>query len=168
MKQLKLILSTAILFILMASGVVFNACVKDPCAKITCENNGVCRDGRCKCASGFEGPFCATKMYEKFIGTWQGTYRCNGAVPDDRMVVIAPGDKPTVISLYNIFTQNDAITANVDGDKISIDEQTIGTTTYSGTGYVEGIYITLYVSQKDNTTGIYSSCVLNATKFVQP
>jgi len=25
----------------------------------------------------------------------------------------------------------------------------------------------LFVEQKDNTTGIYTNCVLNATKFVQ-
>jgi hypothetical protein len=106
-------------------------------------------------------------MYEKFIGTWQGTYRCNGAVPDDRMVIIAPGVQANAISLYNIFTQNDAISATVDGDKISIAEQTINNTVYKGNGYVEGIYITLFVEQKDNTTGNYSNCVLNATKFVQ-
>ena len=167
MKQVKLIFSTVCMFVLLATGIVFNACVKDPCADISCKNNGVCRDGRCKCPVGFEGPYCDTKMYEKFIGTWQGTYRCNGAVPDDRMVIIAPGVQANAISLYNIFTQNDAISATVDGDKISIAEQTINNTVYKGNGYVEGIYITLFVEQKDNTTGNYSNCVLNATKFVQ-
>jgi len=168
MKQVKLVLSTALIFLLLATGVVFNACVKDPCADITCKNNGVCRDGRCKCPVGFEGVYCEHKTYEKFIGTWQGTYRCNGAVPEDRMVVIAPGDKPNAVSLYNIYSQTSPLAAMVDGDKITIDEQTVNNIVYKGTGYVEGIYITLYVSEKDNATGVYSSCVLNATKFVQP
>jgi len=167
MKQVKLVFSTVFIFILLATGVVFHACVKDPCKDISCKNNGVCRDGRCKCPVGFEGPYCDTKTYEKFIGTWQGTYRCNGSVPDDRTVIVAPGTQPNAISVYNIFTQNSAISATVDGDKISINEQTIGSTVYKGSGYIEGIYITLFVEQKDNTTGIYTDCVLNATKFVQ-
>jgi EGF-like domain len=168
MKQFKLVLSTAILFILVATGVVFNACVKDPCADITCKNNGVCRDGRCKCPQGFEGPYCAEKTYEKFIGTWQGTYRCNGAVPDDRLAIIAPGDKPYTVSLYNLFTQNESLNVILDGDKMTIEEQTVNNVVYKGAGYVEGIYITLFIEEKDNATGVYSSCVLNATKFVQP
>ena len=167
MKQFNVVLTTTLLFLLLASGVVFNACVKDPCANITCMNNGVCRDGRCKCAPGYEGPYCQSKMYEKFIGTYQGTYRCNGSVPDERTVIIAPGVTPSTISIYNIFTQNQAIDATVDGDKITISEQTINNVVYKGDGYVEGNYITLFVEQKDNGTGIYSDCVLNATKFVQ-
>ena len=167
MKQIRWVLGTAFFFVLIASGVVFNACVKDPCKGVSCMNDGVCHDGRCKCAPGYEGVYCETRMYEKFIGTWQGTYRCNGSVPDQRMVVIAPGATPSTISLYNIFTQNQSIDAQVDGYNITIAEQTINNITYKGTGYVEGIYITLFVEQKDNGTGIYSDCVLNATKFIQ-
>lgn len=168
MKKLKVIIGTTLMFVLLASGIVFNACIKDPCEDISCRNNGVCRDGRCKCAVGFEGPFCTFKMYEKFIGTWQGTYRCNGTLPDERTSIIAPGDKPNFITIYNIFTQNDALNAVVDGDQITVAEQTIKNITYTGNGYVEGIYITLYLSEKDNTTGKVSACVFNATKFVQP
>ncbi len=168
MTRVKLIVSTVFIFLLIATGVVFNACTKDPCAKISCKNNGVCRDGRCKCGVGFEGPYCATKMYEKFIGTWQGTYRCNGAVPLDRLTIIAPGDKPNAISFYNIFTQNDAINATVDGDKVTMEEQTVNNIVYKGNGYVEGIYITLFIEEKDNATGVLTTCVYNATKFVQP
>jgi hypothetical protein len=168
MKQIKIIFSTGFLFALIASGVVFNACVKDPCADITCKNNGVCRDGRCKCGVGFEGPYCATKTYEKFIGTWQGTYRCNGSVPLDRTVIIAPGITPNAISVYNLFTQNDALSGVVDADKINIPEQTINDVVYLGTGFVEGIYITLFIEEKDNVSGKVSSCVLNVTKLIQP
>jgi hypothetical protein len=167
MKQLNIIFSTVFFFLLIASGVVFNACIKDPCAKITCKNNGVCRDGRCKCQVGFEGPFCADKTYEKFIGTYQGTYRCNGGVPENRTAIIAPGDKPNMISIYNLLAQTTALTALVDGDKISIAEQVVNDVEFKGSGYVEGLYITLFVEEKDLATNTYKSCVLNATKFVQ-
>jgi hypothetical protein len=168
MTQVKLFISTVCVFLILATGVVFNACTKDPCKDISCKNNGVCRDGRCKCPSGFEGPFCQEKTYEKFIGTWQGTYRCNGEVPMDRTVIIAPGEKPNEISMYNVFTQNNSIIATLDGDKITIPEQTTGNVVYKGSGYVEGIYITVFVEEKNITAGEFNSCVLNATKFIQP
>ncbi len=168
MTQVKVVFSTVLMFLLLATGVVFNACTKDPCADLTCKNNGVCRDGRCKCPAGFEGPYCEEKTYEKFIGTWQGTYRCNGEVPLERMVIVAPGEKPNEVSFYNIFTQNDALIAQLDGDKISVPEQTINDIVYKGNGYIEGIYITVFIEEHNTSSNVYSSCVLNATKFIQP
>ncbi|HNF72078.1 MAG TPA: calcium-binding EGF-like domain-containing protein [Chitinophagaceae bacterium] len=168
MQKVKVIGSTVLVFLLLAGSVLFNACIKDPCADMVCQNNGVCHDGRCKCAVGYEGPYCSFKMYEKFIGTWQGTYRCNGAFPDEETSIIAPGDKPNAITFYNIFTQNDVIKATVDGDQVVIEEQTIKNITYKGHGYVEGIYITLFIEEKNNDNGEVSACVYNATKFVQP
>ena len=168
MKRLQLILVTTMTFFFLSTSIVFNACTKDPCKDLICKNNGVCRDGRCKCAPGFEGVNCEMKVYEKFIGTWQGTYRCNGSLPAIQTSIIAPGTTGSLISIYNIFSQNDAITASVEGDKILIPEQTVKNIMYKGQGYIEGIYITLFVEEKDNTTGIYSTCVYNATKFVQP
>lgn len=168
MKQLKVVFSTVAFFILVATGVVFNACTKDPCAKMTCNNNGVCRDGRCKCPVGFEGPYCDIKTYEKFIGTYQGTYRCDGSVPLEKMIIIAPGDQPYTVSLYNVLLQNDALNAILDADKITIEEQTINNIVYSGNGFVEGLYLTLFIKEKDNSTGKVTDCILNATKFVQP
>lgn len=168
MKQVNVVLSTVLVFLLFATGVVFNACVKDPCKDLICKNNGVCRDGRCKCPNGFEGPHCEEKTYEKFIGTWQGTYRCNGEVPAERTVIIAPGDKPFEATMYNIFTQTQTLLLELDGDKITIPDQTVNDIEYKGTGYVEGIYITLFVEEHNTVSNEYSSCVLNATKFIQP
>lgn len=30
----------------------------DPCAKITCQNNGTCINGKCSCPKNYEGPAC--------------------------------------------------------------------------------------------------------------
>ncbi|MBL7766216.1 MAG: calcium-binding EGF-like domain-containing protein [Chitinophagaceae bacterium] len=168
MRRISIILSTTVLFLMLASTVVFNACVKDPCKDIICRNNGICRDGRCKCATGFEGPNCSVKMYEKFIGTWDGSYRCNGLIPETMTLIVAPETEPNKISIYNIFSQTVAILAVVDIDKVTIPEQTLGNITYSGNGYIESKYITLYITQRDNITGNYNSCVYNGTKFTQP
>ncbi len=168
MRRTSIILTTVMAFLLLASGIVFNACNSDPCKSLICKNNGICRDGRCKCASGYEGPNCASKMYEKFIGTWDGSYRCNGSLPDIITNIIAPGDKPNEIQLYDIFDQGVTIKGVIDIDKLTIDAQTIGDVTYSGNGFIEGKYITIYFTKKDNVTQNLFSCVYNATKFVQP
>lgn len=156
------------MFLLVATATVFNACNQDPCRDIICKNNGVCRDGVCKCAIGYEGPFCATKMYEKFIGTWDGTQRCNGLIPEVVNLVIAPEPQANRITLYDIFDQNVAIKATVNVDKIDIESQSINGITYVGNGYLDGNYITIYIQTVDESSLEQHSCVYNGTKFVQP
>jgi hypothetical protein len=168
MSKIKIILSTVSIFILFATGVVFNACTKDPCKKIICRNDGICRDGRCKCTPGFEGVNCELKMFEKFIGTWDGYYRCNGNPAIIITNVVAPGTKPNKIEIYNLFNQNVNILADVDVEKINIPSQTIGNITYSGTGDITGKYVTLFIQQYNNTTFDLTSCVYNATKYSTP
>lgn len=168
MRRFTLILTTSFLFMMLASSVVFNACTKDPCKDIICKNNGVCRDGGCKCSQGFEGPFCATKMYEKFIGTWDGFLRCNGLIPEVINLVIAPEPLPNRVTLYDIFDQNVALKATVNVDKIQLDDQSINGMRYTGHGYLDGKYITLYIETRNETTLEMHSCVYNGTKFTQP
>ena len=43
------------LFLIMLS---FQACKEDPCAGITCLNNGVCSTGNCICPNGYSGARC--------------------------------------------------------------------------------------------------------------
>jgi hypothetical protein len=168
MKKISVILSSLFVFMTIASSVVFNACTKDPCKDIICKNNGICRDGSCRCSLGFEGPFCANKMYEKFIGSWDGTYRCNGLFPETETIIVDPEPEPNRIRIYNIFQQNVGITATVNVEKVDIESQTVGNITYRGNGYVEGNYMTLYIEEKDNSNGNFFSCVFNGTKFINP
>lgn len=168
MRRLSIIVSTTILFFTLASAVVFNACTKDLCKDLICKNNGVCRDGRCKCGLGYEGVNCEYKMYEKFVGTWDGSYRCNGLIPELITNIIAPGDKPNTVVIYDIFLQGTSINATVDLEKITIETQNVGDVTYTGNGYIEGKYITIFIEQKNVVTGQVNSCVYNATKFTQP
>lgn len=168
MRRFSIILSTSLAFFMLAATLVFNACTKDPCKDLICKNSGICRDGRCRCALGFEGPYCETKMYEKFIGTWDGTYRCDGLLPEVVTLIIAPEAQANRISIYNLFAQNKAIYATVDVDKVEIEAQTIDNITYRGHGYIDGKYMTLYVEEKNNSNGNLLSCVYNGTKFVNP
>lgn len=169
MRRISVILSTTIVFLMMASAVVFNACTRDLCKDLICKNNGVCRDGRCRCSLGYEGVNCDAKMNEKFVGTWDGSYRCNGLTPTINTNIIAPGDKPNEITMYNIFNQGSVTKATVDLEKVTIAAQTVDIYTYAGDGYIEdGKYITIFIQETNNQTGEIRSCVYNATKLTQP
>lgn len=49
------------------------ACVEDKCKGLVCANGGICVDGACACAYGYEGAGCNARWYEKFTGTWHAT-----------------------------------------------------------------------------------------------
>lgn len=163
MKAARIIIGSTILFAALASTCFFSSCA-DPCSSVICTNNGICRDGACVCAEGYEGPFCEERMNEKFIGTWDGTYRCNGNAPDTRTMIMAPGGGGGNVVLYDLFSQNETFTATVNGTDIEIPSQISNGWEYRGYGYVEGLYITLYIEQKD-PLGNFNTCVYNATKF---
>jgi hypothetical protein len=89
-------------------------------------------------------------------------------MPDLITNIIAPGEKPNAIVIYDIFNQGTAINATVDLEKILIETQVVGDNTFSGNGRIEGKYITVFIEQKNITTGQVNSCIYNATKFTQP
>jgi hypothetical protein len=166
---MKAILSSVVFFLLIAGTTLFNACTKDPCDKIVCKNNGICRDGRCNCGTiGYEGPLCEVKMNEKYIGVWDGTYRCNGGINKTVSFVIAPGATAKDVVIYNFYTQNITINATVNVDKINIPFQSVNGYSFRGNGYIEGIYMTLYIEQTEPSDPIMKSCVYNGTKYIKP
>lgn len=63
-------LFTVLFSCLIASLVMYNACIKDKCGIVVCNNGGVCVDGTCTCPTGFEGASCSKIWYEKFAGRW--------------------------------------------------------------------------------------------------
>jgi len=51
--------------------VLHDACVKDKCRVVVCDNGGVCVGGVCACPGGYEGTTCSKTWNEKFAGRWQ-------------------------------------------------------------------------------------------------
>lgn len=171
MRKISLITGTALMVLLTCTLVVFNACNKDTCKSLVCKNNSVCRDGRCKCAEGFEGVNCETKMYEKFIGTYDGKYRCNGLAEETITNIITPGSKPNTITIHDIFAIDLLTNATIDPEhteRITLQSQTVGDFTYEGNGDIVGRYMTIFIQQRHNPTGNINSCVYNAIKYVKP
>jgi len=68
MKNFKL-LSLAVAFTFGIAAL--NSCTEDKCKDVTCSNGGVCMDGTCDCAAGYEGTTCQTKMADKFVGSYK-------------------------------------------------------------------------------------------------
>ena len=171
MKKISLIGSTILLFLMVSGGVLFNACTKDPCKKIICKNDGICRDGKCKCKLGFDGVNCESKMYERYIGVWDGAYRCNGNLSVIITNVVEPGTKANEINIYNVFNQGISIKAIVskttEKEIMEIPSQTVNNITYSGNGDLVGNSVTLFIQELNNSTGELTTCVYNATKFTQ-
>ena len=93
-------LTTLIILCLFGGTVYMSSCVHNACVarNIVCQNNGVCRDGDCLCASGFEGDSCQFKANEKFVGYYKviRVGLINDAIADDdedTMHVVAKADK---------------------------------------------------------------------------
>ncbi|OSZ81972.1 hypothetical protein CAP35_01505 [Chitinophagaceae bacterium IBVUCB1] len=66
-KRLFAVLMSCIVAILVAH----DACVKDKCRQVVCNNGGVCVAGVCACPAGYEGVSCSQMWNEKFAGRWQ-------------------------------------------------------------------------------------------------
>ena len=168
MKSWKIVIGAAFLFFATALSTMISSC-NDPCNDRICKNGGVCREGECVCADGFEGPLCESKMYEKFIGTWDGTYRCNGGLPTNETVIISPnaGLGPDDVVVYNLFDQNVTLEGTILNTDITLIPKTVNGTAYSGLGYVDsGQIITLYITEKNNL-GTFS-CVFNGELYTNP
>lgn len=63
-------LFTVLFSCFIATLVMYNACIKDKCGIVVCNNGGVCVDGTCTCPTGYEGVSCSKLWYEKFAGRW--------------------------------------------------------------------------------------------------
>lgn len=168
MKSWKIVVGTTFLFFATALSTMISSC-NDPCNDRICKNGGVCREGECVCADGFEGPLCASKMYEKFIGTWDGSYRCNGGLPTNETIIISPnaGLGPDDVVVYNLFSQDVTLEGTILYNDITLIPKTVNGTNYSGLGYVDsGQIITLSITQK-NTSGTFS-CIFNGELYTNP
>lgn len=146
----KITLSAAFLFALALSTVfMYSSCKKDLCKDVICQNGGVCEDGTCSCATGYEGSDCSVESRTKFLNAnnADASYRAteNGSVSGgsayDLTIKQSSSDitKVLIHNLWDNFTNN--VIATVSGDKITFSRQepdsdgyfVVGSGTISGT-----------------------------------
>lgn len=77
MKTLRSIVLTTFTFLAVAATVTFSSCEQDSCTVLNCMNGGRCDEGVCQCPEGYEGSECESAIADRYIGTYEGTIRCN-------------------------------------------------------------------------------------------
>ncbi len=167
--QLRTIVFSICVF--MFSAMVINSCTTNPCKDIVCKNNGTCREGKCACSSGYEGPFCGNKVSDKFIGYYDGFVRKNGDAPVNLTIIATPGASNTQILFYDLYKTY--ITAPIYGNifdvvKFEVPVQTIGANSYKGYGSMETDKYLYLFYQYVNNAGFLDTYYFEGTKRVKP
>jgi hypothetical protein len=106
-KQMKKANSILIVILISAACtfiVSLNSCKKTKlaCDGVTCQNGGVCINGVCSCATGYEGSDCSTYKRDKFIATYNGNVEFNAN------------------SKYNLVSKSMSIAAGTGFNQITI------------------------------------------------
>jgi hypothetical protein len=137
---LKTIVLSALSALVVFTGMTYSSCKPKPCHSIVCAYDGVCKDGECICATGYEGNQCEAITRDKFTGVWN--------VYEDGTLTNAVNGYPieiadafsiqdvAITNLYNYFPAGLKIKAHVSGDTLYIDRQPIFAHYVEGFGYI--------------------------------
>jgi len=163
MKNFKL-LSLAVAFTFGIAAL--NSCTEDKCKDVTCSNGGVCMDGTCDCADGYEGTTCQTEQRAKFLGNYSvsaGTVSCDSTGNDiiNQGAPVSISTSSSSISKVSIVFAGISLTGTVNGSNITVDQATLNNFTYSGTGSINGNILTMSINEQDPT--IPETCVYSFT-----
>lgn len=156
----KKIIFTTTTFLLSVFSVILVSCDKtknDKCSSVTCAYGGVCIDGVCKCAVGYEGTNCQTISRTKFLKAWNVNEK--GTISPQRNYALAI-EKDTAINgiliknMYNYFTGK--IAAKVVNDSIFIANQATEGKVIYGKGFIsaDGTTVKLWYQVIDGATGL--------------
>ncbi len=135
--RFKIVILSALGALTAFSAVTFSSCNEDKCKAITCAYGGVCSDGQCLCASGYEGVQCETITRQRYLGTWHvtedGTFSNAAQYP----ISVEAGPNITEVRIKN-FRNNliNDVQAYVKGDTINIPSQQVNGNSIYGFGYI--------------------------------
>lgn len=166
---MKRLTSILVLFTLAMGLYFLNSC-QDPCKDVECLNGGVCEDGECICAEGYEGENCGTEWREKFLGQWNQFAQCDEQNFTSSISKSTDNVKTVVISnILGTFGGNAKATIN-DENLIAIPEQQVidnegdpWTIKGLSTGTLSGNSFTINVQFTYGTNTL--PCQLNFTKL---
>jgi hypothetical protein len=122
MKRVKSLLAVASL----AFGLfIMNAC-SDPCKDVTCLNGGVCDEGDCICATGYEGTDCGTEMRTKFLGSYSFIDGCYPGTTTSSTIATSV-DGVNRVNVTNILgtSLGGTAKATINGTNITIPSQSV-------------------------------------------
>ncbi|MCF8451332.1 MAG: calcium-binding EGF-like domain-containing protein [Taibaiella sp.] len=133
----KTIIISSLATIAAFTAVVYTSCNRDKCKTIVCANGGVCNDGACTCASGYEGTNCEKVSRDKFLGNWTVFEKGSITLAAQYPISIEPTtDVYDVVikNFYNYFRT--PIKATVVGDSLFIPNQQYEGKVLFGVGYI--------------------------------
>lgn len=121
MKKITKFLSAALLTV----GVLFFTSCVDPCKDVECLNGGVCDEGTCICATGYEGDDCSVESRTKFIGSWSFLDACFTTQNASTITTSAQAVERVIISNILGTSLGGNAYAIIDGTSITIPSQTV-------------------------------------------
>lgn len=161
MKSIKNIALSVLLTVGAFGAVTYTACNKDECKDVVCQNGGTCSGGNCTCPTGYEGNSCEILSREKVLGVYLGSEICTVGT-DNYSVTIATNSNNIMVTLTNIYNQGFSATGTMTSTNSFTFSGASGSTTYSGTGTVNGNQLTL--SYSISSPAASNSCTFTGTK----
>lgn len=154
---------------LMFGMFMFQSCTDD-CKDVTCLNGGVCEEGTCICATGYEGEDCAIEMRTKFIADYNVNDNCEGTYTS-AITASSTGIEKVLIS--NILgPDGDKLIATVNGTEITVPKQILKNTTGAAwelegksTGVITNNQFTIVINFKEVGDAVGDDCSLIFTKI---
>jgi len=163
--RFKIVMLSALGALTAFSAVTFSSCNEDKCKAIVCAYGGVCTDGQCLCASGYEGNQCETVTRNRYLGVWHVTEDGTYSNATQYAISVEPGPNITELRIKNFRNSfQEDIQAFVKGDTITIPNQVVETKTVRGFGFIVDdkaygengkIVIRYLVKDANNTTDDY-------------
>jgi len=179
MKKIRIILSTFLIISISFSVVLFVSCNKGktkyndstlihPCDNVICLNGGTCTDGLCYCPQGFEGPKCATKWSDKFVGSYIADDACDTTAGYYNVSISADPDYAYKLRLINVglACPGSILNAIINPEKTTFAipiQHVCGDLYLSGNGNLNGKYVNIYLTARDTIAHLSNQCsiVLN-------
>lgn len=132
----KQFLSNSLTVFLISLSFLFQACDRDKCENVVCNGpQSYCLDGFCVCPQGYEGTNCDILSQDKYIGNYYVTESCNpGTTNGWAFSYISPGFSIETIIISNFLGIGRDAEAVINGNFITLPQQSIGSYQFSGTG----------------------------------
>ncbi|NDC41899.1 MAG: hypothetical protein EBZ77_10170 [Chitinophagia bacterium] len=145
MKRKPVLFSIATLTLILCSLSIIFSCKKhsanllsgDKCKATSCAYGGVCIEGTCKCAPGYEGNNCEIVSRTKFQGSWNVKEKGSVTEAAEYSMVIEGDTSATVLKIVNFYNYfKTPVRAVISKDTITIPNQQLEGKVVFGTGII--------------------------------